>query len=352
MAGSRLHGNRALPPHALQEFPAPDDHPRAENWQTSFGIQRQFGATIAVEADYVYTKGTRRKGHHRQREPDVQPGHGRQLSRPNAHRRVCPSRMGVVSMSPHTGKSELHALQTAFTKRYSNRWQASATYTLAGLWNAESSRSRGSRACRSRRSPTSAVSGGSQDDQRHRVVFNGIWQVGYGFQVSGLHYFGAGNRRRPTTVATCASSARAARRVCVRTALSSRATASPSRGRTRPTFVCNSECRCPDRLARRDRRAFNVFNRERLRRAVQESSANYGKPASGQYRTGQARLPLDLLIDTRQVTPAGFLTSLRGASAPPRPRHVPSSFLDRGPSRLTVDRRPPSGVDTCRARYI
>ena len=32
---------------------------------------------------------------------------------------------------------------------------------------------------------------------------------------------------------------------------------------------------------------FNVFNRENFVETVQESSANYGKPASGQYRTGQ-----------------------------------------------------------------
>ena len=34
----------------------------------------------------------------------------------------------------------------------------------------------------------------SADDQRHRAVFNGIWQVGRGFQVSGLHFFAAGLR--------------------------------------------------------------------------------------------------------------------------------------------------------------
>lgn len=31
-------------------------------------------------------------------------------------------------------------------------------------------------------------------DQRHRAVFNGIWQIGYGFQLSGLYFFGAGQR--------------------------------------------------------------------------------------------------------------------------------------------------------------
>jgi hypothetical protein len=34
----------------------------------------------------------------------------------------------------------------------------------------------------------------SSDDQRHRAVFNGIWEVGKGFQVSALHFFVAGLR--------------------------------------------------------------------------------------------------------------------------------------------------------------
>jgi hypothetical protein len=32
------------------------------------------------------------------------------------------------------------------------------------------------------------------DDQRHRVTFNGIWQLPYQFQVSGLYFFGSGQR--------------------------------------------------------------------------------------------------------------------------------------------------------------
>jgi hypothetical protein len=31
-------------------------------------------------------------------------------------------------------------------------------------------------------------------DQRHRAVFNGIWDVGYGFQLSGLYFYGSGQR--------------------------------------------------------------------------------------------------------------------------------------------------------------
>jgi len=31
-------------------------------------------------------------------------------------------------------------------------------------------------------------------DQRHRGTFNGIWEVGRGFQLSGLYFFGSGQR--------------------------------------------------------------------------------------------------------------------------------------------------------------
>ena len=81
--------------------------------------------------------GPRREGRRRQHQPDVQSGDRRQLS----VRRSEPSRpypdWGVVSMNTHLGRSAYHGLQTGFTKRFSNRWQASATYTLSGLWNAD-----------------------------------------------------------------------------------------------------------------------------------------------------------------------------------------------------------------------
>jgi hypothetical protein len=31
-------------------------------------------------------------------------------------------------------------------------------------------------------------------DQRHRLVFNGIWQVAHGFQLSGVYFYGSGVR--------------------------------------------------------------------------------------------------------------------------------------------------------------
>ena len=39
----------------------------------------------------------------------------------------------VVSINVMGGRSNSHALQTSFTKRMSQRWQASGTYTLSVL---------------------------------------------------------------------------------------------------------------------------------------------------------------------------------------------------------------------------
>jgi hypothetical protein len=43
----------------------------------------------------------------------------------------------VISAYVRTAASKYHALQTAWTKRLSNHWQGSATYTLSGLWDRE-----------------------------------------------------------------------------------------------------------------------------------------------------------------------------------------------------------------------
>ena len=48
------------------------------------------------------------------------------------------------------------------------------------------------------REPLGETYGFAITDQRHRAVFNGIWQMGYGFQLSGLYFFGSGQRFETT----------------------------------------------------------------------------------------------------------------------------------------------------------
>jgi hypothetical protein len=102
-------------------------------------------------------------------------------------------------MNAHLGRSVYHGLQTGFTKRFSNRWQAAATYTLSGLWNADTHPFGGLTPVPFATAPDLGGEWGlSADDQRHRAVFNGIWQVGRGFQVSGIHSLIAGIRQNNT----------------------------------------------------------------------------------------------------------------------------------------------------------
>jgi hypothetical protein len=79
-------------------------------------------------------------------------------------------------------------------------WQASATYTLSGLWDAFPQPREGVPGSVPVVVPfaTAPDLGGEYTlgvtDQRHRAVFSGIWELPYDFQVSGLYFFGSGQR--------------------------------------------------------------------------------------------------------------------------------------------------------------
>jgi hypothetical protein len=108
------------------------------------------------------------------------------------------------------GKQDYRALETAFTKRMSHRWQASVTYTLAFQYTAD----------------VYPVNDGCEHpytapgvcnvpvtiapflfepdlyltgSQRHRAVVNGIWEAPFGLQVSGLFFFSDGGRGTTTS---------------------------------------------------------------------------------------------------------------------------------------------------------
>ena len=211
---------------------------------------------------------------------------------------------GIVAMTPFTGTSAYHALQTAFTKRLSNNWQAGATYSLAGLWSAEGQPMMGVPGTTPIAVPFPVVEdlggpGGwtyALTDQRHRAVFNGIWQVGHGFQVSGLHYWGAGNRASSNyggdgrglgaggegryRVATTPQGAAG-------TVVPKNVFMQPQQNRT--------DLRLQQRIALPNRiaidviaEAFNIFNRQNFTLGTVESSlTDYGKPVAGQYRSAQ-----------------------------------------------------------------
>jgi hypothetical protein len=183
-----------LPFGPLELAPPPEYANITNSWQTSIGFQRQMGPVMAFEADYVYQRGQNEKSLQGNVNLTYDPATGVNYPWSDVSRRPFPLH-GPVSMTPFTGWSRYHGLQTALTKRLSNRWQGSVTYTLAGLSNADPK-------------PLSGLTevpfdvapdlGGeftlAETDQRHRLVFNGIWQVAGGFQLSGLYFFGSGER--------------------------------------------------------------------------------------------------------------------------------------------------------------
>ena len=112
---------------------------------------------------------------------------------------------GNLSINRPDTDNSYQALQVGLTKRMSNRWQASATYSLGAQWNFDQLPL--NPGCEHPVTYTAAT-GFTCDvpitlaediaendwflsnEQRHRVTFNGIWDAGYGLQVSGLYIFG------------------------------------------------------------------------------------------------------------------------------------------------------------------
>jgi hypothetical protein len=164
--------------------------------QSSIGVARQFGNDMAIEADYVNTRGRDEKSIQDNVNITFDPVTGIPYPYSNAARRAFPL-YGVIGMIPHTGQSDYHGFQMHVTKRLSHRWQGSLTYTLSGLWDRDPLPLSGFKEVTF---PVAQDLGGerslAENDQRHRAVFNGIWAPGHGFQISGIYFYGSGQRHQ------------------------------------------------------------------------------------------------------------------------------------------------------------
>ena len=187
-----------------EQAPIPDYAHVTHSWQSSIGFAHQFTNSTAIEVDYVNTRSRDEKSIQDNVNITFNPATGVPYPYSDVAHRAFPL-YGVVGMIPHIGQSDYHGLQMNFTKRMSQRWQGSLTYTLAGLWDQDPQPVSGFTTVPF---PVAKDLGGerslAETDQRHRLVFNGIWQVGRGFQVSGIYFYGSGQR----TQAVCGCDAR------------------------------------------------------------------------------------------------------------------------------------------------
>jgi hypothetical protein len=251
-------------------------------WQSSIGIARQFGNDMAIEADYVNTKSRNEKSIQDNVNVTFNPATGIPYPFSDVAHRAFPE-YGVVGMFPSTGNSDYHGLQTSFTKRMSHRWQGSVTYTLSGLWDRDPAPLSGFTEVPFAVAPDiGGERSFAETDQRHRMVFNGIWQVGYGLQVSGIYFYGSGQR----TQATCGCDARGLQITSV-DRLRLNGTIIP-----REAFVFDPihrvELRLQERVPLRGHTAisgyvevFNLFNRANYGAYnTVENNAQYGTPAA------------------------------------------------------------------------
>ena len=174
-------------------------HPYSQ--QASIGVQRQLGSVMSFDVDYVYNAG-RREESDGNMNLTYNPATGANYPSADISRKPFPE-WGNVFAEFLEGWSNYHALETAFTKRFSQRWQASATYTLGALRDAQAlpyqyELVNGLVSRHTIDFPLAPDMGGeytlAATSQRHRAVFNGIWDAGYGFQVSGVYFYGSGMR--------------------------------------------------------------------------------------------------------------------------------------------------------------
>jgi hypothetical protein len=256
--------------------------------QNSIGAAHQFGATVAVEADYIYSKGVNEKDIIGNTNLTFNPATGANYPFTDISRRAFPE-FGAIQMQAHTGRSSYHALQTVFTKRLSDRWQGSATYTLSGFWDEYPAPISGVTPVPF---PTQPDLGGeftlAKTDLRHRAVFNGIWQPGGGFQVSGIYLLMIGERSATDYGGDLRGSGGAGE-----ARLRPDGTIVPRNSFTQPPrrrFDLRLQQRVPlggrvaiDGIAE----VFNLFNSPNWVIATQESSPQFNQRIAGQNRTAQ-----------------------------------------------------------------
>jgi hypothetical protein len=116
----RYVGNNLSSPENFDSF----------SYQGSIGFQRQIGDNMAFEADYVYWRR-----YHRQLSPELNIAWDNETGEPYGANDVAHlpfPEWGEVDMRQNTLGADgyNHTIQAGFTKRFSDNWQASATYSM------------------------------------------------------------------------------------------------------------------------------------------------------------------------------------------------------------------------------
>jgi hypothetical protein len=189
------------------------DHPVSYSRMASIGIQRQIAANTGIDSNLVWTGG-RAEERRQNLNSSINPATGAvyPATGPTTDLAHLPfPSWGPIAGEIMNGRSNYYGWENTLTKRFSNRWQANATYTLSKFYDDGGIGSLTgpylttldpSAKITTILTPyTGTVAPDmapiyqlAATDQRHRATFNGIWNIGKGLQLSGLYFFGSGQR--------------------------------------------------------------------------------------------------------------------------------------------------------------
>jgi len=180
---------------ALGQTIAPPNAEYPYSYQASIGVQRQIGGDMGVTADYSFNGQRRDRVTGYNVNLSFNPATGLNYPFADISHRPYPE-WGQVLMDIFEGRSNYNGLETSFTKRMSHRWQASATYTLSKYEDSQPAPWSGvmTPVAFAVQTPLGEEYGLAATDQRHRAVVNAIWQGPRGVQLSGLYFYGSGQR--------------------------------------------------------------------------------------------------------------------------------------------------------------
>ena len=201
-----INGNRpgCLRRSVANEIPF-GDHDTSFSHMASVGVQRQFGAAMSIESNYVWTGGRKEEF-----APNINlaynPATGANLRFQDIALTPFPD-WGIVRAEIMTKRSNYYGWENTLHQAVREP-VAGERDVHAGVVQGRGAESVHRRHCsaarRFRPSSTSwasrwrrtlaACTGWRARDQRHRATFNGIWDMGMGFQLSGLYFFGSGER--------------------------------------------------------------------------------------------------------------------------------------------------------------
>jgi hypothetical protein len=144
--------------------------PLPKAYHTTIGIQRELSKDFIISADYVNSRG-RKLIRTIQTNPVTPPD----FTRPDPTK-------GSVGLLESTGFSDYHGLLVSVEKRVGKRARVGAAYT----WSAYKSTNDFEFTFDQDDFNKNGSYGYGLNDQRHRAVINGSWQLRWGFQICGV----------------------------------------------------------------------------------------------------------------------------------------------------------------------